>query len=260
MCAVMAGTNWLDPVRRALDERTGSCAAFFRDDDAGRDDRRLAAMLDRFAEHRIGVDVAVIPALVTPSLAGALRDRMAAGGVRVHQHGLAHVNHEATGRKHEFGPARGPAPQAVDVAEGRRLMHDWFGEAAVEPVFTPPWNRCTADTGAALLQHGLPVLSRDHTAAPLAMPGLTEVPITLDWFGHHRGVRWTPAELAGRLADQVRGDDPVGVMLHHAVTDADELARVDELLAVLGGHPGVRFASITELAGLGVGDATGRQA
>jgi peptidoglycan/xylan/chitin deacetylase (PgdA/CDA1 family) len=242
--------SWLDAVRRALDERPDPCLVFFRDDDAGRDDGRLAAMLDRFEAHRVGVDVAVIPALVRRSLASAFQGRMDAGGVRLHQHGLAHVNHESTGRKHEFGPSRDQTRQSADVATGRRILLDWFGERALDPVFTPPWNRCTPATGRALLANGLRVLSRDHTAPPLGLPGLAEVPVTVDWFGHRKGVRFTPVELAAELADQVRGGDPIGVMLHHAVTDADELARVDELLALAAQHPAVRVASIGELAGV----------
>ena len=240
--------SWLDPVRRALDERATPCPVFFRDDDAGRDDDRLAALLDRFAEQGVGVDVAVIPGLLHRSLAALLTAGVEAGGVRVHQHGLAHIDHEPTGRKHEFGPARGLDQQVADVAAGRQLMHRWFGAATVGPVFTPPWNRCTADTGRAMLRAGLSVLSRDHTATPLALPGVTEVPVTLDWFRHRRGVRWTPEELVSRLAAQLRHGDPVGVMLHHAVTDADDLARVDELLALVARHAGVRLTSIAELA------------
>ena len=246
--------SWLDPVRRALDERPDPCPVFFRDDDAGQDNARLAAMLEVFEEHRIGVDVAVIPALVRGSLARVLRGRIGPGRVRLHQHGLAHVNHEPTGRKHEFGPGRDLSRQTADVAAGRRLLLGWFGEAAVDPVFTPPWNRCTVETGAAVLANGLRVLSRDSTASPLRLPGLAEVPVTLDWFGHRHGVRWAPAELAARLADQVRARVPIGVMLHHAVTDADELARVAELLALAARHPAVRAVSILELAGVAAGD------
>ena len=83
------------------------------------------------------------------------------------------------------------------------------------------------------------------------------MPVTVDWFGHRKGVRWTRAELAARLADQVRGRDPIGVMLHHAVTDDDELARVDELLALFGQHPRVRLTSIAALAGVPVGGTGG---
>lgn len=244
--------SWLDPVRRALDERQDPCAVFFRDDDAGRDDVRLAALLDRFEAHGVGVDVAAIPLLVRRPLARELR-RRTGRGVRLHQHGLAHVNHEPAGRKHEFGPSRDVAAQAADIAAGRRILLDWFPEAGVEPVFTPPWNRCTRETGLAVLRSGLRVLSRDHTAVPLEVPGLTEVPVTVDWFGRTRGVRWTPAELAAHVADRVRGRDPVGVMLHHAVTDADELDRVEDLVALCAGHPSVRMTSLCELAGAGAG-------
>jgi peptidoglycan/xylan/chitin deacetylase (PgdA/CDA1 family) len=240
--------SWLDPVRRALDELSAPVVLFFRVDDAGRGDVRLAAMLDRFEAHQVGVDVAVIPALVRRPLASALRGRIDTGGVRIHQHGLLHVNHERAGRKHEFGPARDLSAQTADVATGRNLLLGWFGEADVDPVFTPPWNRCTPDTGRALRANGLSVLSRDRSAAPLLQRDLAEVPITLDWFGHRRGVRWTPGELAARLADQVGGRDPIGVMLHHAVTNTDELGRVDDLLALCAQSPTVRIVSIVDLA------------
>ncbi|MBJ7457293.1 MAG: hypothetical protein JHC74_14660 [Thermoleophilia bacterium] len=38
-------------------------------------------------------------------------------------------------------------------------------------------------------------------------------------------------------------------MLHHAVTDPAELARIDDLLALLGGHAGVTPVSIMDVAG-----------
>ena len=76
------------------------------------------------------------------------------------------------------------------------------------------------------------MLSRDVTAAPIDSYGLVEVPVTVDWFGHRKGVRWTELELAGRIAADVAGGGPVGVMLHHAVTDDEELAAIAELLKI----------------------------
>ena len=75
---------------------------------------------------------------------GARAGRPAAS--RVHQHGLAHVNHEPDGRKFEFGPSRTHEEQRADIEAGRRLLAERLGDA-VEPIFTPPWNRCTRDTG-----------------------------------------------------------------------------------------------------------------
>ena len=156
--------SWLDPVRQALDE--GPCPVFFRDDDAGWDDERLWALLDLFDRRALPVDVAVIPAELGPALAAELAVRARAGGVHLHQHGYAHVNHEPVGRKCEFGPSRPYQAQAADIARGAEILRDAFGDL-VEPIFTPPWNRCTAETADALADAGFAVLSRDSTATPL---------------------------------------------------------------------------------------------
>ncbi|MBA3417511.1 MAG: hypothetical protein H0U09_02220 [Geodermatophilaceae bacterium] len=239
--------TWLDPVRAALDAAADPCPVFFRDDDAGWADDRLFALLDVFDRYAVAVDVAVIPAELHPGLVTALRARLT-DCVRVHQHGYAHLNHESSGRKHEFGRSRDARAQARDVAAGGARMRDAFDERC-DPVFTPPWNRCTADTADVLLVEGFRVLSRDSTAPPVQRPGLTEVPVTVDWFGRQHGQRWTRAELAARIAAAVAAPEPVGLMLHHAVTDEHELAAIEQVVALLARHPAVRRASILELAG-----------
>jgi peptidoglycan/xylan/chitin deacetylase (PgdA/CDA1 family) len=237
--------SWLDPVRQALDE--GPCTVFFRDDDAGWGDERLWALLDLFDRRALPVDVAVIPAELRPALAAELAVRARAGGVHLHQHGYAHVNHEPVGRKCEFGPSRPYQAQAADIARGAEILGDAFGDL-VEPIFTPPWNRCTAETADALADAGFAVLSRDSTATPLPAARIPQVPITVDWFGSRKGVRWTPLELAERLAAAVRTGGPVGIMLHHAVTDGGEFAAIGALLALLTTHPNTRAISLTALA------------
>jgi hypothetical protein len=243
--------SWLAPVESALDRAAMAVPVFFRDDDAGWADDRLVALLDRFAARGSPIDVAVIPAEVTDSLATALTARVRSDGVHLHQHGFAHKNHESTGRKHEFGPSRGFDAQLADLVRGRQMMGERFGELA-EPIFTPPWNRCTDDTGAAVVAAGFTVLSRDHTAPPLGRPDLREAPVTVDWFGQTKGVPWTRPDVASRIAAGVdgcvQGGGPVGIMLHHAVTDGADLAAIDELLALLCRHPKARLTSICALA------------
>ena len=156
---------------------------FFRDDDAGWGDARLFELLDRFAAHSLPVDLAVIPMELDRALADELAARPRVG---LHQHGLAHVNHEREGRKHEFGPSRDAAAQRADIAAGRERLADLLGER-VDPIFTPPWNRCTADTGRCLAELGFEVLSREARAAPLDVPGLRELPVSVDWFAHRHG-------------------------------------------------------------------------
>lgn len=239
--------SWLDPVRAALERRTSECTFFFRDDDAGWVDDRLFLLLDRFEAHELPADVAVIPAAVTGPTARRLRSTARATRIRLHQHGFSHTDHEIEGRKCEFGDSRALDRQAADIVSGRDLVLAIFGDL-VDPVFTPPWNRCRPETGAVLVEAGLHVLSRDSTAPRLDRPGLPEVPVTVDWFGRHKKVPLTRAEIAQRIGEQVAGDDPVGVMLHHAVTDDDELARIDDLLDLVASHPMATSTTIAALA------------
>jgi hypothetical protein len=235
------------PVAAALDAAAEARPVFFRDDDAGWDDAGLGALLDLFESRNLPVDVAVIPIALSPALAKDLAARAGNGRLRVHQHGYAHLNHQLDGRKCEFGDQRSAVAQAGDVAHGRRRLLDQLGPL-VDAVFTPPWNRCVDATAAALVAEGVEVLSRDATAPAFNRPDLAEVPVTVDWFGRAKGVRWTRPELAGRLADAISAPGPVGIMFHHAVTDADERQAVDEVLGLLAAHPAVRAATIAELA------------
>jgi hypothetical protein len=232
--------HWLDPVRAALDSAPTPAEVFFRDDDAGWAGDRLSALLDRFEHHGLPVDLAVIPAAVDDRLAGELRWRTARQRLGLHQHGYAHRNHEPDGRKYEFGPHRSPARQRHDIAVGAARLGALLGDL-VQPVFTPPWNRCTLDTGRALASLGFAVLSRESRAAPLGVPGLAEVPIHVDW---------VKPGAARALAAAIASSSRVGVMFHHAVIDDHDLARVDELLALLAGHPHGRAATILGYTGL----------
>ncbi len=242
-------SKWLDELRRALDAAPRPVEFFFRDDDAGWGDRRLLELLDLFARHTMPLDLAAIPTAVTVALAAELRARIedAPDRVAVHQHGFSHANHELEGRKCEFGGARESLLQRYDIESGKRLLADLFG-TLVSPIFTPPWNRCAAVTGDCLRRAGFRVLSRDATAPPLNLDGLCELPITVDWFAHRRGVRLSNDELGARLAAAAETDAPVGVMFHHELMDAEERGRVGELLALLASHPNVRCHLMGTLA------------
>jgi peptidoglycan/xylan/chitin deacetylase (PgdA/CDA1 family) len=248
-----ASENWLRPVEAALDAAAAAVPVFFRDDDAGWGDVRLMDLLDRFAASRVPVDLAVIPLELDSGLAGELLARPRVG---LHQHGLAHSNHEREGRKCEFGPARDAAAQRRDIEAGRARLADLLG-TRVDPIFTPPWNRCTADTGRCLAALGFEVLSREARAAPLDVPGLVELPVSIDWFAHRHGERLRPAELGRRIADAVRGGGPVGVMLHHAVMDEADLGRVGELLSLVAGHRRARPARMMRLVARSASVAVG---
>ncbi len=247
-------SDWLTPVCRALNDRAEPVPVFFRDDDAGWQDARLFQLLELFHAYRLPIDLAVIPDALTPALASELLQRRAraGAGIGLHQHGWSHRNHELTGRACEFGPARTPAQVRADLSAGRGRLAELLGPA-VDPIFTPPWNRCSEETGNALRELGFAALSRDRTARPLGLPGLQELPITIDWFAHRRGVRLDGVEFATRLAGALAGGGPIGMMLHHGVTEPDDFHRIDHLLALLAGHPAVQASAMMALVSERVG-------
>jgi hypothetical protein len=230
-------SNWLDPLRTALDQSPEPLTFFFRDDDAGWGDERLFKLLDLFANHDMPIDLAVIPQALTPLLAQKIRERIETRGERIgiHQHGFAHRNHEPEGRKCEFGPARGRAEQQRDIESGKCFLAELFGPI-VQPIFTPPWNRCTTVTGDCLVRLGVRILSRDHTAKALGVSGLAELPVRVDWFAKRKGSRLSLNEVGVLIADAVKQSSPIGIMFHHAVMDAGERQAAGELLALLAEH------------------------
>lgn len=242
-------TAWLQPVREALDQAPVPRIFFCRDDDVGWEDERLFALLEVFAEYNVPVDLAIIPAALTPTLAQRLLARLAAapGSLAVHQHGLAHQNHAHTGRKCEFGENRTIFDQRRDIAAGQQQLRSLLG-TLVEPIFTPPWNRCTATTGACLVDLGFQVLSRDASATPLEIDGLREMPVRVDWFASHKGVRLSRPALGRRLAAALNTPGPIGIMFHHAFMDANEQKAARALLHLLATHEQARCSTIVALA------------
>lgn len=242
-------TDWLSPIRRALDGRADAIDVFLRDDDAGWEDARLDRQVRQCDAYGLPLDLAVIPAAVTDECAARLlRLRRAhRAGLGLHQHGWAHTNHEAAGRACEFGPSRSAADVRRDIAAGREVMHTRFGDA-VDPVFTPPWNRCTDATAQLLSDLGFEVLSRDSTARPVDAPDLIECPTTTDWFAKRHGRRLGRDEWALAAAAAFAGRRPVGLLLHHAVMDDGEFEALDPVLRLIAGHPACRPCSLLDAA------------
>lgn len=235
--------DWLLPVQDALEQRTSPATIFFRDDDAGWDDIALHALLDRFAAHGLAIDLAAIPTAVSEPLARRLLGRIGDGEtIGLHQHGFGHANHQHAGRKCEFGDARGHDAQHEDIDAGYQRLRHLFGER-LDPIFTPPWNRCTQATADVLNTLGFASLSRDRTAAPVEPGALVELPVTLDWSKWMRGPH-AEAQLAEQLSHALAHTGPCGIMLHHADMSATDLNRLESLLGLLTRHPAAHTVSM----------------
>ncbi|MGB7208465.1 MAG: glycosyltransferase [Pyrinomonadaceae bacterium] len=240
--------DWLEPVRNALEHRKMPVKVFFRDDDAGIENDRLGKLLDVFESFATPVDIAVIPKEISAEFAIELRRRIEARPTlfSIHQHGYEHVNHEAIGRKCEFGTSRNKGQQFFDITAGRQILKGLFGELP-QPIFTPPWNRCTRETGEALVEAGFSVLSRESGAEPLAIIDLGEIPVSIDWFAKRKGVGFTRKQIGETMAEAISTQSQVGIMLHHAVMDEEELFHLSELLRLFSKYKTVELHSIMSL-------------
>jgi len=239
---------WLEPLRSVLDGAPGKATFFFRDDDGGWGDARLHALLGVFERHAAPLDLAVIPAALGGELARELSARLRAAPelLGVHQHGYTHCNHQSSGRKCEFGDARSRAVQRRDLAAGAEILRERFG-LLLDPIFTPPWNRCNAATVGCLAELGFRMLSRNRGAAPLELRGLSELPVDIDWCKVIQGE--LPLErLGSALATAAASGRPAGVMLHHAVMTEADLAPLAELLRLLSTLPAGRCSLMREVA------------
>ena len=245
-----APDGWLDPLRAALDRAPGRVDFFIRDDDIGWDDGRLLELLDVVDRHHLPLDLAVIPQALSGELASRLTELGSQweGRLHLHQHGLAHRNHERDGHKSEFGPSRDRRAQRDDLLEGRARLEACL-PGLPEPVFTPPWNSCTRTTGELLGELGFRVLSRHVSERPLAVDGLRELPAAVDWsYAKRDGRRLSWDELGQLAAERVELGGPVGVNLHHAVMDDLERALLDELCGLVAAHEAARCLSLLAAA------------
>ncbi len=240
----------LSIVLAALDAARAPVRFFIRDDDAGWDDASLLALLDCTARAGVPVDLAAIPQAVSPSLAAELRARMAAAprSIGLHQHGHSHANHETTQRKCEFGPSHPSDLQRRDLLQGQERLREHLG-ASVDPIFTPPWNRCAPCTPALLAALGYAALSRDANAP--TQHALTELAVHVDWckerrIGLAQGDRGGAA-IAEKLARQIAAGATVGMMLHHAQMDAGDRALLDRWLPLWARHAHAQWRTMREL-------------
>lgn len=240
--------SWLEPVRDALDARGETIKIFFRDDDAGIENARLFKLLDIFEKFALPLDMAVIPKEVSPAFAGELSVRLNSkpNFFSIHQHGFAHISHETEGRKCEFGKARNKSQQFFDITAGQRILTDFFGTLP-QPIFTPPWNRCTGETGEYLRELGFKVLSREAEAAPLLVADLTEIPVSVDWFAKRKGNPLNRGEIGELTAKAIKEHDVVGIMFHHALMDETERNLLSELLEIFSRYPIVECSSMWSL-------------
>ncbi len=239
----------LGPVLERLQAEDRTVRLFLRDDDVDAECHRLHHLLDIALARQVPLNLELIPARLTEATSRLLKDvkRVHPRLLDLHQHGWQHVNHEATGRKCEFGPSRTYAQQYDDIARGKALLDGIFGDR-MTPVFTPPWNRCAETTLRVLDDLGFQALSKDRGGRPLTGYRFREISVSLDLYRWKGGaILRPPLEIVRDLKTQLQEDRPIGLLLHHQVMDAAALNWLDRLLVVLRRYPVVRMVTLNDL-------------
>jgi peptidoglycan/xylan/chitin deacetylase (PgdA/CDA1 family) len=197
-------------------EDKGSGHIFFRADDVAVPGRNIAKLMDLFKRHQAPLCLAVVPAWLTGRRWQTLKGLTgkAASLWCWHQHGWRHINHEAEGKKQEFGAVRSRLDLKRDLVLGKRRLEDLM-ETDFYPVFTPPWNRCSLATLQLLGDLGYAAVSRSRASMPQAPRGLPDFYTNVDL--HTRKER-NPALDWKNLLEELQpaiSSKFCGIMIHH---------------------------------------------
>jgi hypothetical protein len=232
-------------------QRVGlQCNFWWRDDDAIAVSHELLRLQSISERYFVDVLVAAIPAAMSLTLG---RDALGLHSLIWCQHGLAHVNYEPGGPNSEFPASRDNENIAQDLANGRQLLLDQFGDRLF-PVLVPPWNRFREDMIAELPVLGYTGLSQYGDVGTTAVLKLTKADAHLDI------VDWTmapkfPVErptlllerliegLLSRRHNPALAAAPFGVLTHHRAMDEGSWIFMDKLLEVTHQFPCVEWVS-----------------
>ncbi len=211
------------------------CRIFFRDDDVGPISGNLIRLMELFIRHGQPLALAVVPTWLTVTRWSILKSiaAPAAGSFCWHQHGWRHLNHEAKGKKSEFGSGRQAGQIRSDIARGRQRLEEIMGEDFT-PVFTPPWNRCGQTTLDMLRQLGFKAVSRSIGAAPPAPPDLPDIRINVDLHTRKESDEKSSWAALGAELETALSGGQCCIMLHHARMNEAAFVFLDRLLDALG--------------------------
>jgi hypothetical protein len=199
----------------AAAELHGPVRVFFRADDIGRMDSSFVRMMELFAAY----DIPLCPALVPQWLNSETWQQISSITQKKqklcwHQHGFSHTNHEQTGKKCEFGQGRSSDAIRADILAGKMILKELLGNLFL-PVFTPPWNRCSAATMDILQELKFAALSRSSNVQPSPPAGLPDLRINIDL---HTRRETDPRDGMQSLITECKAalnNGCMGFMLHH---------------------------------------------
>jgi hypothetical protein len=207
---------------------------FFRADDIGIPSQRFSQLIGCFQKNRLPLCLATVPAWTTEPRFSELLRITGENDSQLcwHQHGRVHRNFENTGKKQEFGPARTKQEIYNNLTKGKKRLEEILGKR-FHPVFTPPWNRCSASTLLALADLGFIAVSRSRGAHPDAPISLPDFQVNVDL---HTRKELSPHLAFENLLTEIEkglASGQCGIMIHHQRMNRAALEMLDLLLGLI---------------------------
>jgi peptidoglycan/xylan/chitin deacetylase (PgdA/CDA1 family) len=231
----------------------GRTATFWwRDDDAGADDDRLAGFLEQRRRLDVPLALAVVPAWLAPP---TTRRILADAGVSVLQHGWGHRNNASDGTK-KTELVDNLISLSDDLMQGRKILEAAF-QGRFRKVMVPPWNRIGAAARSRLATLGYVGLSC-HGPRPAAdQDGLHIVNVhidIMDWknrafAGDGAALAQAIDHLSARRAGRADAGEPTGLMTHHRDHDDAATAFLDRFVTAVRDHGGARWLDSANIFG-----------
>lgn len=234
-------------------QAAGKTAEFWwRDDDAVRPTPQLEKLLALRRTHGVPVGLSVIPAAAQADLAARLSSE---DGISILQHGWAHTDHSrhALSPSAEFGSERSREAILGDLARGRTVLDQIFGDAWLK-VVVPPFNYIEPNAAAALPAAGYVGLST-HGFKRYRIPGLAHFNVhidPMDWskgvfVGEELSLGRAVAHLQAKREGLAASDEPTGVGTHHLNHDDRSWRFLEALFTRLRTSKAVSFCKPEEM-------------
>lgn len=221
---------------------------FFRADDVAVPGKQFVRLMDLFTRYRTPLSLGVVPVWLTGGRWEHLKGLTGKDPSLWcwHQHGWRHLNHEAEGKKQEFGGSRSPSQIRADLLRGRHRLEMHMGEEFY-PVFTAPWNRCSSITLALLKELRYHAVSRSQGSLPPAPEGLPDFQVNVDL---HTRKELAPEEGWDGLFAELKGalsSGWCGIMIHHRRMNDVAFHFLEVFLQKLSRHEGLRIVHFKDL-------------
>lgn len=237
----------LQELFEAAEKTSRPVRIFFRADDIGRIDNNFIQMMQLFADFDIPLCLALVPKWLSADNWRQIRSQAIKKDLFCwHQHGFNHINHEAIGKKCEFGENRSTRAIRKDILAGRIKLEQLLADSFV-PVFTPPWNRCSTAAMQILQELDFLALSRSTNVQPPPPAGLVDLAINIDL---HTRKETDPKQAMDNLmaeCETALKSGCMGFMLHHQRMNATTFLFLEHLFKAINSGPRLVPCTFREL-------------